>query len=126
MSTTKKIPMRKCVGCQEMKNKKEMLRVLKTSENEFMILANPQKINDLKEKYCDNILQSFNDLMFYVNNDLKYGIGNWELLFEDEVLKYPKYPSIVTGEFIDIEKNEEVMQKVKKRAIDNLKNSYKN
>ena len=29
MSTTKKIPMRKCVGCQEMKNKKEMLRVLK-------------------------------------------------------------------------------------------------
>ena len=100
--------------------------IIETSENEFMILANPQKINDLKEKYCDNILQSFNDLMFYVNNDLKYGIGNWELLFEDEVLKYPKYPSIVTGEFIDIEKNEEVMQKVKKRAIDNLKNSYKN
>ena len=25
MSTTKKIPMRKCVGCQEMKNKKETL-----------------------------------------------------------------------------------------------------
>ncbi|MEG0591430.1 MAG: DUF448 domain-containing protein, partial [Lachnospiraceae bacterium] len=34
MSNTKKIPMRKCVGCQEMKNKKEMLRVLKTAENE--------------------------------------------------------------------------------------------
>lgn len=27
--------MRKCVGCQEMKNKKEMMRVLKTSENTF-------------------------------------------------------------------------------------------
>ena len=37
MSTTKKIPMRKCVGCQEMKNKKEMLRVLKTAEGEFIL-----------------------------------------------------------------------------------------
>lgn len=27
--------MRKCVGCQEMKSKKEMIRVLKTSENTF-------------------------------------------------------------------------------------------
>ena len=39
MSTTKKIPMRKCVGCQEMKPKKEMLRVLKTAENEFVLDA---------------------------------------------------------------------------------------
>ena len=31
----KKVPMRKCVGCQEMKSKKEMIRVLKTSENTF-------------------------------------------------------------------------------------------
>ena len=37
MSATKKIPMRKCVGCQEMKNKREMLRVLKTSEEEFVL-----------------------------------------------------------------------------------------
>lgn len=43
MSTTKKIPMRKCVGCQEMKNKKEMLRVLKTSENEFILDATGRK-----------------------------------------------------------------------------------
>jgi len=39
LSVTKKIPMRKCVGCQEMKNKREMLRVLKTSENEFLLDA---------------------------------------------------------------------------------------
>ena len=39
----KKIPMRKCVGCQEMKNKKEMLRVLKTTENEFMLDATGRK-----------------------------------------------------------------------------------
>lgn len=43
MSAAKKIPMRKCVGCQEMKNKKEMLRVLKTSENEFVLDATGRK-----------------------------------------------------------------------------------
>lgn len=43
MSTTKKIPMRKCVGCQEMKNKREMLRVLKTAENEFVLDATGRK-----------------------------------------------------------------------------------
>ena len=39
MSTTKKIPMRKCVGCQEMKNNIEMLRVLNTAEGEFILDA---------------------------------------------------------------------------------------
>ncbi len=29
MRANKKVPMRKCVGCQEMKSKKEMIRVLK-------------------------------------------------------------------------------------------------
>ena len=43
MSTTKKIPMRKCVGCQEMKSKKEMLRILKTAENEFVLDATGRK-----------------------------------------------------------------------------------
>lgn len=43
MSTTKKIPMRKCVGCQEMKPKKEMLRVLKTTDNEFVLDATGRK-----------------------------------------------------------------------------------
>lgn len=37
MSTIKKIPMRKCTGCGEMKPKKELIRVLKTSENEIII-----------------------------------------------------------------------------------------
>ncbi|MCM1039458.1 MAG: YlxR family protein [Ruminococcus sp.] len=32
MSMAKKIPMRQCVGCKEMKNKREMMRVLKTAE----------------------------------------------------------------------------------------------
>lgn len=32
--TNKKIPMRQCVGCGEMKAKKDMIRVLKTSSDE--------------------------------------------------------------------------------------------
>ena len=31
--------MRKCVGCQEMKSKNEMMRVLKTSEDTFELDA---------------------------------------------------------------------------------------
>lgn len=37
MSTTKKIPLRKCIGCGEMKDKREMMRVLKTTDNEITI-----------------------------------------------------------------------------------------
>ena len=33
----KKIPLRQCVGCGEMKSKKEMMRVLKTAENEIVL-----------------------------------------------------------------------------------------
>ena len=33
----KKTPMRKCVGCGEMKSKREMMRILKTSEEEFIL-----------------------------------------------------------------------------------------
>ena len=50
MNTTKKIPMRKCVGCQEMKNKREMLRVLKTSDNEFVLDATGKKAG--RGAYC--------------------------------------------------------------------------
>lgn len=34
---TKKIPLRQCVGCGEMKSKKEMMRVLKTPEDEIVL-----------------------------------------------------------------------------------------
>lgn len=33
----KKIPMRQCVGCGEMKSKKEMMRILKTPEDEIIL-----------------------------------------------------------------------------------------
>ena len=34
---TRKIPMRMCVGCREMKPKKELIRVVRTSENEVKL-----------------------------------------------------------------------------------------
>lgn len=37
MTTNKKVPMRKCVGCGKMKNKKELLRVIHTPENELIL-----------------------------------------------------------------------------------------
>lgn len=33
----KKIPMRQCIGCKEMKSKREMMRVLKTAEGPIVI-----------------------------------------------------------------------------------------
>lgn len=34
---SKKIPMRQCIGCGEMKNKKELMRVLKTTEGPIVL-----------------------------------------------------------------------------------------
>ena len=33
----KKVPLRQCVGCGEMKGKKEMMRVLRTTENDICL-----------------------------------------------------------------------------------------
>lgn len=41
--SNKKIPMRKCVGCGEMKPKKEMLRILRTTEEEIVLDATGKK-----------------------------------------------------------------------------------
>ena len=37
LSTVRKVPMRQCIGCQEMKSKKEMMRILRTTENEIVL-----------------------------------------------------------------------------------------
>lgn len=34
---SKKIPLRQCIGCAEMKSKKELMRVLKTTEGEIVL-----------------------------------------------------------------------------------------
>lgn len=43
MSGKRKMPVRQCVGCQEMKNKKEMIRVIRTKEGEFLLDATGKK-----------------------------------------------------------------------------------
>nr|WP_294492228.1 YlxR family protein [uncultured Mediterraneibacter sp.] len=43
MAVKKKIPMRKCVGCAEMKPKKELMRILKTENGEFLVDADGKK-----------------------------------------------------------------------------------
>ena len=37
MVNNKKIPMRLCIGCGEMKSKRDMMRILKTPEEEFVL-----------------------------------------------------------------------------------------
>lgn len=46
--------MRQCVGCQEMKSKKELVRVLKTSEGEI-VLDKTGKLNGRGAYLCDSM-----------------------------------------------------------------------
>ena len=41
--SVKKIPLRQCIGCGEMKNKREMIRILKTAEGEIVLEATGRK-----------------------------------------------------------------------------------
>ena len=43
MAAVRKLPKRKCIGCREMKNKKEMMRVIKTKEEEIVLDATGRK-----------------------------------------------------------------------------------
>ena len=43
MGTVRKIPMRQCIGCKEMKSKREMIRVLRTTENGIILDATGRK-----------------------------------------------------------------------------------
>ena len=52
MGTIKKIPQRQCVGCREMKNKKELIRVLKTDEG--IIIDDTGKKNGRGAYICPN------------------------------------------------------------------------
>ena len=43
MAVKKKIPVRKCVGCGEMKPKKELIRILRTENGELVVDAGGKK-----------------------------------------------------------------------------------
>ncbi len=50
---TKKIPMRMCTGCREMRPKKELIRVVKTAEGEIKLDATG-KLNGRGAYICRN------------------------------------------------------------------------
>lgn len=50
---SKKIPLRQCVGCNEMKSKKDLLRVLKTAEEE-VLLDTTGRLNGRGAYLCKN------------------------------------------------------------------------
>lgn len=41
--STKKVPLRQCIGCGEMKSKKEMIRILRTESGEIILDATGRK-----------------------------------------------------------------------------------
>ena len=53
MSTTKKEPARRCVGCGEVKNKKDLIRVLKTPKEEILLDVTGRK-NGRGAYICNN------------------------------------------------------------------------
>lgn len=53
MAVTKKIPKRQCIGCGESKDKKSMLRIVKTDDGRF-ILDGTGKMNGRGAYICRN------------------------------------------------------------------------
>ena len=53
--STKKVPLRQCIGCGEMKNKKEMVRILKTESGEITLDATGRK-NGRGAYLCPNMV----------------------------------------------------------------------
>jgi hypothetical protein len=49
----KRIPLRKCVGCGEMKNKKEMIRIVRTPEGNYTLDATG-KLNGRGAYLCND------------------------------------------------------------------------
>ncbi len=43
MATARKVPMRQCVGCREMKEKTRLIRIIRTAEGEILTDATGKK-----------------------------------------------------------------------------------
>lgn len=43
MGTVKKKPLRQCLGCGQMRDKRELVRIIKTNEDEFILDATGKK-----------------------------------------------------------------------------------
>ena len=50
MATVKKIPQRQCIGCGQMKDKKDLIRILKTQDESIVIDATGRKNGRVRMK----------------------------------------------------------------------------
>ena len=85
----KKVPMRKCVACQESKPKNELLRIVRTPDHEIMVDLSSKKSGRgayicynnecLKNAIKKNILER--KLETKINNDVY-------VLIESEIIRY--------------------------------------
>ena len=57
LTGVKKVPLRKCTGCGQMKNKKELVRVIRTPEEEILIDTSGRKNG--RGAYLCNSLECF-------------------------------------------------------------------
>lgn len=55
MLKKKKVPLRKCLGCQEMKSKKELIRIVKVPENGEIKVDPTGKMSGRGAYICKNI-----------------------------------------------------------------------
>lgn len=125
------------IGTEYNKNGEEIINFSKIIEQkqkekavilisgDVVILGDDEYFNSLKRKYNEEIFSIFDSLILFINDDLQFGFDNWELLFEDEYIKDKVYPGIVTGEFIGQTKDAKIMKQVRKKAIERLRNNYK-
>ena len=116
------INLKECID----KNLKEKKIIINPkNDKEVFILSDRDSCNAILSKYDKELLKKIDDLFFRVYMDLKVGIDKWSLICEDEFIDVPNYPSIVTAEFLEQDKqNPIVKKKIKKRAIEHLKSIY--
>lgn len=77
----KKIPMRKCVGCQEMKEKKSLIRVVKTAEGDI-ILDDTGKKNGRGAYICKS-LECFKKAKKTKSLERSLGVSVSEQVYEE-------------------------------------------
>lgn len=53
--------------------------------DKITIVCNEEYFKLLESDYDEQVKKSFADLMFFINNDLEYGIDGWQLLLEEKI-----------------------------------------
>ena len=81
---TKKIPLRRCVGCREMKDKRELLRIVRNNEGEIFVDPTGKK-NGRGAYICKN-LECFNKARKFKSFSSEFSCEIPEVVY-DEITK---------------------------------------